>query len=93
MDYRQLDGTSTTAATDNPMTDNIISFPKKHRSELVPDPVLQIKGDRFELWSGVFFGMRFLLYGNGSTQPPQPPMPTGGAPAANRIYEQGRIAA
>lgn len=81
---------------------NIIQFPIKPPT---PDPWRHAqpslttrhtpKGEREELWSHPYYGVRFLIWATGSNNVPDPPSPTGGTPAAanQANYTRLRVAA
>lgn len=76
------------------MTGNVIQFPAKTRGQdpwSKAQPTLRDMGDREELWSHPYFGVSQLIWATGSNNVPEPPSPTGGTPAANRVVEWGQL--
>lgn len=55
-------------------------------------PIVVSKGDRDELWSDTYFGVRHLIWATGSHTTPEPPSPpTGGTPAAANLREYTKL--
>lgn len=75
--------------------DNVVWLSDRRLKPVDPwhhaQPTLRDMGDREELWSHPYFGVSQLIWATGSNNPPEPPSPTGGTPAANRVAEWGQL--
>ncbi len=74
---------------------NVINLSDRRHKPADPwrhaQPTLATHGDREELWSHPYFGVSQLIWATGINNVPDPPSPTGGTPAANRVAEWGQL--